>query len=514
MSSDGDTQAPGIKRRGFLTVSAAAVAGAVVGGAAVWGGTRLSTDAKPTEAPADDENAESSAPKLRRYVSTSLTIPVVDTWLKDGATPAPGYLFATPRSDVFTGGILDNTGQPVWIAPNGIDTTDLRVQQYDGKPVITYWSGRVAEGNGHGVGTILDSSYRELASVHGAAGALADLHEFALTERGTALLTTYPVVRTDLRELGGPEAGYMFGCRVQEIDVATGALLLDWDMLAHVPLSESYKKIDNDTDGADAAHPFDPFHINSVDADGDRLLISVRHTCALYALDRTNGEVLWRLGGKKSDFTVAEDAEFSWQHDARWHGADRISLFDNNGVKGDDAISAGLILSVDEEAMTVELERAFRHEKYMGYAMGNTQLLENGSVIVGWGSAPAATEFTADGEAIFGLTDVGTGSYRVYRHEWSGSPDTAPSLAVQTDKSGALEAYMSWNGATQVARWRLRAGADEASLTDAGTAEREGFETAIAIPSSVNSGVIRVQALDADGAVLGTSAIQQLPAPE
>ncbi|SEC13010.1 Arylsulfotransferase (ASST) [Paramicrobacterium humi] len=514
MSSDDEKDPRGVSRRHVLGLSAAALGGAVVGGIAVWGGGQFLENAHDAQdgEKKDAGDDEPKEPALRRFVSTALTIAAVQSWRKPGATPASGYLFASPRTDMFTGGILDDDGEPVWIAPTGVDTGDVRVQTYRGKPVLTYWAGHVGAGNGQGTGYILDNSYRQIAVVRAGAGCLADLHEFTLTDRDTALVTAYPIVRTDLRPLGGPRDGYMYGCRVQEIDVATGKVLLDWDMLAHVPLDESAKRIDDDTTGADAEHAFDPFHINSADAAGDRLLVSARHTSALYALDRRTGEVLWRLGGSASDFTIPDDAAFSWQHDARWHGPDRISLFDNNGVKGDEGISAGLILAVDESAKSVTLDRAFRYGKYKGYAMGNTQLLEDGSVLVGWGSAPAATEFTADGEAVFGLTELGTGSYRVYRHAWTGKPAAPPAVAAQADDDGTTRAYMSWNGATDVASWRLLAGPSEAKLSEVATAKRTGFETSIAIPASADAAVIRAEARDSGGAVLGSSAIVALRA--
>ena len=47
---------------------------------------------------------------------------------------------------------------------------------------------------------------------------------------------------------------------------------------------------------------WDFFHINSVDLDGDgNLLVSGRSTHTVYKLDRS-GAILWRLGGKRSDF--------------------------------------------------------------------------------------------------------------------------------------------------------------------------------------------------------------------
>ncbi|GAB2516990.1 arylsulfotransferase ASST [Paramicrobacterium agarici] len=491
-----------------MTVSLAAVGGAIVGAGATWGGMQLASGGtaeetkEPTE-PADDEDEV----EIRRFVSTALTIPVVKAWAADGAKPSPGYVFLSPRDSIFTAGILDNDGEPVWISPNGIDSTDVRVQSYKGKPVLTYWAGRVDSGNGHGSGMILDTSYREVAAVHGGRGAIPDLHEFHLTDRDTALVTTYPVMRADLSSVGGPTNGYLYACRVQEIDIASGEILLDWNILDDIALDESLKRIgDDDSAGSSPENVFDPIHVNSVEDDGDRLLVSCRHTCAIYAIDRSSGELLWRLGGEKSDFAMGEGTNFSWQHDARRQPDGTISLFDNAGVKGDDAVSAGLVLRVDESAMTAELDTAYRYGDYEGYAMGNTQVLDDGHVMVGWGSAPAATEFDADGEPIFGFTEIGSGSYRVYRCEWAASPTTEPDVAA-IDVDGTKTAFMSWNGATDVASWALLTGSDEASLTEAATAERAGFETSVEIPDAAGATFLQVEARGADGTALARSRV-------
>ena len=73
------------------------------------------------------------------------------------------------------------------------------------------------------------------------------------------------------------------------------------------------------------------------------------------------------------------------------------------------------MLAVDEVAKTAVVKQEFNHAGRRGNAMGSVQFLDNGHVLVGWGSDPASTEFTADGTAIYEATRIGTGSYRAYR---------------------------------------------------------------------------------------------------
>ena len=115
---------------------------------------------------------------------------------------------------------------------------------------------------------------------------------------------------------------------VQEVDIETGEVLFEWHSLDHVGLEESYyQSVAGPQDWA-----FDYFHINSIDPNPDGYLtISARRTSAVYKVDRKTGEVVWRLGGKNSDFEMGPGTRTDWQHDARRHPDDNITIFDNAG---------------------------------------------------------------------------------------------------------------------------------------------------------------------------------------
>ena len=181
------------------------------------------------------------------------------------------------------------------------------------------WSSGVVNAVGVTTGTsyVADSSYRVIATVKAGNGAQTDLHDFRLTPQGTALVTAHRKVPADLSALGGPAKGAVLASAAQEIDVATGKVLFEWNSLDHVPLTESHQPLR----GGTADTPYDYFHINSValTPDGD-LLISSRNTWTVYKVARRSGAVRWRLGGKKSGFKAGPGAAFSWQHDASMPG--------------------------------------------------------------------------------------------------------------------------------------------------------------------------------------------------
>lgn len=132
------------------------------------------------------------------------------------------------------------------------------------------------------------------------------------------------------------------------------------------------------------------------------------------------------------------------------------------------------------------------------------QVLPNGNVFIGWGSAPVFSEFDADGALLFnGRFPQGVNSYRAYRFPWVGTPETRPDIVAETGLGDDLTVWASWNGATEVARWQVLAGPDPATLEPVGRGARLGFETALEVTTA--EPYLAVEALDAEGAVLGVS---------
>ena len=172
--------------------------------------------------------------------------------------------------------ILDETGELVWFRPlRGNDQAfDFRAQTYRGEPVLTWWQGRMQLYRGGGVGRIVDTRYRPVATVRAGNGYAMDAHELKLTPAGTALTMSYFVVPWDLTKLGGRRDGLVEDNVVQEIDVETGAVLFEWHTLGSIPLGESYRPAPKER-----GKIHDPWHLNSVelDRDGDFVRVGAPH---------------------------------------------------------------------------------------------------------------------------------------------------------------------------------------------------------------------------------------------
>ena len=424
---------------------------------------------------------------------------------------APGYIFLAPKLGVAQAGplIMDNRGQVVWFHPlkftKGV--TDFRVQHYRGKPVLTWWRGRVSNaGVGTGWYAIYDSSYREIAEVRPGHGLVGDVHEFRLTSRGTALMTIYHRRHADLTSVGGPKDGLIWDGVVQDVDVATGRVLFEWHSFPEIGIDESYSRPPKKQLGT-KPFPYDYIHLNSIDEEPDgNLLISGRNTHAVYEVSRRTGKVLWRLGGKKSDFLLGPGARFAWQHDARRQPNGMITMFDNGSAPPVEKLTRVLVLRVNMATKRATLLRSYHHpKKLLSPFEGNAQFLPDGHVFVGWGGWPYVSEFARNGRVLFDAyfghgknPGADADTYRAYRFVWHGRPKDPPAIAVAGGK-----VYVSWNGATDVARWQVLVGDANDDLLVVGSAKKDGFETAI--PFRAVGRFIAVQALDRRGKLLGVS---------
>jgi hypothetical protein len=427
---------------------------------------------------------------------------------------APGELFSTPYSGPGQSGpmIFDEAGNVVWFDPlaGGADASNLQVQQLDGRPVLSWWQGNITpQGFGAGEEVLLDSAYEQVGRVYAGNGFKADLHEFRIAARDTAVLTVYNPINCDLSSVGGPRAGAATDSIIQELDLRTGLVRSEWHSLDHVPLGDSYSSAHTTS----AEWPFDFFHINSIErlAAGNTL-ISARNTSALYELNTLSGQVLLRVGGRRSSVKLTAGAATAFQHDATVLENGTISVFDNGATPKVHSQSRGLVLAVNPQTKTDAVLAQFEHPAPLSSgSQGNIQQLAGGDMFVGWGSEPYFSEFSATGALLFdGHMQGSYQSYRTYRFPWTGAPTGAPTVAAlagggRSPLAGApVTVYASWNGATQVASWRVLAGPTPTRLAPAATASRAGFETTIAIPGPV--AYVAVQALEASGAVLGTSA--------
>ncbi|KAI1827602.1 Arylsulfotransferase-domain-containing protein [Xylaria intraflava] len=442
------------------------------------------------------------------------------------------YLIAQKGKIVSNPGptIFDARGELIWADNSYGIVFDFQTQMYRGKPYLTFWASPGGSTHGYGRGTyyMLDSSYQVFKKFEPSGeGLRGDLHEFHITERGTALVTIYNPVPADLTSIGGPEEGWALDCMVQEIDIETGDLMFQWSAFENVPLSDTIRTFAGEDDGTTPQTAFDFFHVNSIDVDAEgNYIISGRHTSTILCI-APKGHTVWTLGGINNDFldlSEGDATDFTYQHHARIHANNTLSIFDNAaseraGAASPHSYSRGLIVQLDTANMTATLVQAYHDPQNPKRAVsqGSMQVMDDGRVVLGYGWLPYITEFAPDGSVLCDVeiapwVSARWGLVTTYRASktpvWVGAPTTPPSIYL--DPSDGV-ACASWNGATEVERWVLE-GAVWSDLdihglggfTHLEEVVKDAFEMCLEVRDDMPQ-YLRVAAVDKHGNVLAHS---------
>ena len=163
-----------------------------------------------------------------------------------------------------------------------------------------------------------------------------------------------------------------------------------------------------------------PWHGNAIDADGN-LLVSFRNSDEITKINSRTGEIIWRLGGKKSQFTFVNDPlnGFSHQHGIRRLQNGNLILFDNGNLHSP-PMSRAVEYKLDEQVKTAELVWEYRHAPALyGFALGFAQRLANGNTLISFGTSQRVIEVDRSGAKQWELAILGAQvyNYRAFRIE-------------------------------------------------------------------------------------------------
>ena len=292
-------------------------------------------------------------------------------------------------------------------------------------------------------------------------GFSADLHEFEITPQGTALLIAYDTVRRDLAG-AAPSRDQAV---VQEVDIATGLVLFEWHSVGHIATSGVRTPAQPRT--AAPGTTCTPTRSRST-AEGN-FIVSARPTAAVYKISRETGRILWRLGGKRSDFTLGPGARFdpSTTRARSPTARSRCSTTRYPTRKHSRAIT----LALDDARVTATLRSALTHpDGLLSATQGSVQPLPNGNTFVGWGSRRWFTEYDADGKVVLdGRSPQATTTTARTASRGPACPDRR-----RRRPPGATgpRVRASWNGATGVATLGAARGPDMSTRVASVSAER------------------------------------------
>ncbi len=441
-----------------------------------------------------------------------LTVPQdIPHFVMSGASPDPaeGYLFVAPFywTESTVGSyllILNAQGQLVYYksAADALDAWDFKPLP-DGR--LSYYSQKDS------TIYLMDSHYQTIDTYQAGDGYSADLHDFQILPNGDALLMIYDAETVDMSKivLGGQPDAQVTGLVIQELDPSRN-VIFEWRSWDHFSYWDSTVKLTDQT--------IDLIHGNSLALTTDgNLLLSSRNLSEITKIDLQTGNILWRFGGKANMFTFVGGEPFAYQHDVRQLSNGNITVFDNHAPTYSPAPSRGVEYQLDEANRTATQvwEYTPAVPVYSTY-MGNTERLSDGNTLLSWG-APytksgykylSITEVASDNSPLFSLTfDQPYVSYRAFLSPWHGSPDTLPDLAYKISGRYTILGY-SWNGATDVAGFRLYGGTSLAALDPIEARARTDFEVQSRLSDlPANECYFQVAALGRGGAELARSKI-------
>jgi hypothetical protein len=331
---------------------------------------------------------------------------------RDGAPQAQWYVTdpVRPQSGGYVA-IFDSHGAPVWWRHAAA------FMPWDAKLL----TGRLlawGENFGNHFGVRANGAYEEhrldgtLVRRIRTKGSPTDMHDFERMPNGHLLTVTYRRRDgVDLSARGGPHHARVFDGEVQELTPA-GRLVWRWSSRGHVKPSETEQSWWYNGKGTDlppAERGYDLLHVNSVEPDRDGVIVSARHTDAVFRIERAGGRVDWKLGGS---YVAGEslavlgvpprEQVFGGQHDARLLPDGTLTVFDNRARTGQPP--AAVRFRIDPVARTAtRIEHVTNPQVPKASWGGSARKLPGGDWVVAWGGTNLVTEQRPSGAPVLAL---------------------------------------------------------------------------------------------------------------
>ena len=327
--------------------------------------------------------------------------------------------------------VYDNSGKPIFSRKTQATCTDFKMQE---NGVLTYYDYDAQKF------FAMDSTLRVVDSFWVQNGFITDEHDLKILPSGNALLIGSAIKFYDMRQYvfgGDPNASVIVDV-IQEID-RNKRVVFEWRSADHYKIADAGPEV-NLLDPS-----FGHAHINSVcvDVDGN-LVISARNLDEITKINRANGNIIWRLGGKNNQFRFINDSVgFSAQHSVSVLSNGNLLLYDN-GLFHQPPFSRGIEYRLDTAKKTAEQVWTYKNSPSIASEIwGNVQRLKNGNTFISWGrSSVAATEVTPSGEKVFEMNfPDGIYSYRIFRFPFQ--PRTV--VSDVSTSSGVLEFALGRN---------------------------------------------------------------------
>lgn len=301
-----------------------------------------------------------------------------------GPDASPGFVVLAAG---MYGLVIDNTGRVVWYHrfPHGpgLNFVALSNGHFAARPMMS-------DPATIGPWVVLDVLGREVAQVTCALGLRPRLHELRVGDDGSHWLLCDETRVMDLTAHGGVSAARVMGTAIQQIG-RDGALLFHWSPFDHLAIT--------DLDSTARLGPSVNWtHANAIDFDDDgHLVVSFRSLNEITKIDRRTGAVLWRMGGRRNQFsfTNTDVPAFSGQHSARFCANGELLLLDNYGNPLETRAER---YALDQARRTARLVHSYGSAgRALTMVGGSVQPLPGDRTLVSFGTAGRVEEYDATG---------------------------------------------------------------------------------------------------------------------
>lgn len=334
------------------------------------------------------------------------------TWTTERpGTPQAEYFVITPNIPISKGTpghyviVADSYGVPVWWYRSSDEPHDALLLP-DGN--IAWNLTNNAEEHK------LNGALVRSMTVENVSGGGFDFHELRQLPNGDIIIIAdVPRGPVDLSAYGGSTTGVVVDNVIEEI-APDNSLVWHWSAMDHIPVSETDPQWRQQN--IQQLIPADPYHMNSVEPNGDGFIVSFRHLDSVIRVDKASGNIVWKLGGthRTESLTFHGDpyGNFGGQHDARVLTDGTLTVHDNGTEQG--RPPRAVRYSIDTTARTaVRMEQVGDPSVTGSDCCGSARKGSGGDWVVSWGLSPVVTELTPTGARVFRMTfNQGYASYR------------------------------------------------------------------------------------------------------